>query len=144
MTQGCEIVVQAHSGTSEALLAHIETWLGPVVRDLAPDAETFTVRLAQDNEVRSLNAELRGHDKATDVLSFAGGKTPEGLHLGDLLISLETAQRQSVELGHSLEREVQELLLHGLLHCLGHDHETDDGQMETLELDLRKKWIGNV
>ena len=60
-----------------------------------------------------------------------------------LLPSLKLARTQARDLGHSLEREVKELLLHGVLHCLGHDHERDDGEMASLELDLRDRWVGN-
>ena len=141
MSAECEIVVQDGLEADEALLARIENWLAEVVESLAPDAASFTARLADDGEVRGVNADLRGRDRPTDVLSFEGGETPEGLHLGDVLISLETARRQGVQLGHSLEREVKELLLHGILHCLGHDHETDAGEMAGLELELRDKWI---
>ena len=141
MSAGCEIVVQDALGTDAALLSRVEDWLVGMVNELAPDAATFTVRLANDAEVRALNAELRGKDAVTDVLSFEGGETLEGPHLGDVLISLDTARRQASDLGHSLERELEELLLHGILHCLGHDHETDEGQMAALELQLRAKWI---
>jgi len=62
-------------------------------------------------------------------------------HLGDVLISLPTARRQAAAAGHSVERELRVLLLHGVLHCLGYDHETDDGAMERLERRLRRTWI---
>jgi len=137
----CEIVVQDGTGTDGTLLTRVESWLGDVVEELAPAAGTFAVRLADDGEVRALNAELRGRDTATDVLSFGGGETLEGLHLGDVLTSVDSARRQAAKLGHSLEREVLELLLHGILHCLGYDHETDDGEMAALELQMREKWI---
>jgi probable rRNA maturation factor len=91
--------------------------------------------------MRRLNRELRGKDKTTDVLSFPGGVTPEGYHLGDIVISLPQARRQAEEAGHSLGRELRILLLHGVLHCLGHDHETDDGTMNRLERRLRRRWI---
>jgi probable rRNA maturation factor len=71
------------------------------------------------------------------VLSFPG---EEG-HLGDILISVPTARRQAAEAGHGAERELRTLLLHGVLHCLGHDHETDGGEMERLERRLRKAWL---
>ena len=141
MSTVCEIVVQDGLGADQALLTRLEAWLAAVVAQLAPDASTFALRLAGDDEVQRLNAELRGKDRPTDVLSFAGGKTLEGFHLGDVLISLDTARRQASELEHSLQREVEELLLHGILHCLGHDHETDQGEMAALEVRLREKWI---
>jgi probable rRNA maturation factor len=91
--------------------------------------------------MRTLNREHRGKDKTTDVLSFPGGGTPEGYHLGDIVISLPQAQRQAEVAGHSLDRELRVLLLHGVLHCLGHDHETDGGEMDRLERRLRRRWL---
>jgi len=134
-------VLQEDADVDSVLLVEIESWLRGVVADLAPAADSFGVRLAGDDEVRQLNARLRGNEAPTDVLSFPGAPTPEGLHLGDVLISLPVARRQAKEAGHGLRREVKELLLHGILHCLGHDHETDDGEMETLELELRQRWV---
>ena len=78
---------------------------------------------------------------ATDVLSFPGERGPEGVHLGDIVICPAVARDQARRLGHSPERELRTLLLHGVLHCLGHDHETDDGEMERLEARLRRRWI---
>lgn len=73
-----------------------------------------------------------------------GPSMPRLDHLGDVVISLPTARRQAAEAGLSVERELQELLLHGVLHCLGHDHETDDGTMERLERRLRRRFIDHV
>jgi probable rRNA maturation factor len=94
--------------------------------------------------LRSLNRRFRRRDRATDVLSFpAGAPGPEssraGWHLGDLAIGVPAARRQARRRGHSLAREVQFLLLHGYLHLLGYDHETDEGQMAQLESRLRRR-----
>jgi probable rRNA maturation factor len=75
------------------------------------------------------------------VLSFPGGSTLEGLHLGDIVISVPAARRQAAARGEALELEIRNLLLHGVLHCLGHDHETDGGVMQRLEKRLRRDWI---
>ncbi len=78
--------------------------------------------------MRELNRDYRGISKPTDVLSFSPreGEGPDrGLPLGDVVISVETAARQAEELGHDFDREVERLLVHGLLHLLGHDHQTD-------------------
>lgn len=102
------------------------------------------VLLADDKALRRLNREFRGKDKATDVLSFpvagelAGGFDGGG-HAGDLAISLDTAARQAREHGHSLRDEVRVLLLHGLLHLSGMDHETDRGEMAAREAELRER-----
>ncbi len=92
-----------------------------------------------DATVRELNARFRGVDRPTDVLSFPdGARLPGGATLlGEIVISLDTARRQAEELGHDEVRELEELMLHGLLHLLGHDHETDGGEMDALELELR-------
>jgi probable rRNA maturation factor len=116
-------------------------WLRRLVGALAPGAASFDVRFVGDRAMRALNREFRGIDRSTDVLSFPGGETQEGTHLGDVVVSLPYARRQAATNGHSLETELRMLLLHGVLHCLGHDHETDDGEMERLERRLRRKWI---
>lgn len=110
---------------------------------LAGDVE---VLLTSDAELKRLNRSFRGKNKATDVLSFPAF-VPEGFPAGfpipdtagDLAISLETAARQADSFGHSLEDEVRILLLHGLLHLSGLDHETDDGEMAVREAELRDK-----
>ena len=90
-----------------------------------------------DREIRRLNATYRRQDRTTDVLSFLD----EDDDLGDVAISVPAARRQAAEGRHGVERELRILMLHGLLHCLGHDHETDDGTMERLERRLRRRWI---
>ena len=101
-----------------------------------------SIFLATDATIRKLNREFRKKDKATDVLSFP----VEEEHVreapkqaGDLAISLDTARKQAEEHGHTLQVEVKILLLHGLLHLAGYDHETDKGQMARKESALRKK-----
>ncbi len=95
------------------------------------------VLLADDRTLRRLNREWRGKDEATDVLSFPASPELAGRHAGDLAVSLETAQAQAVEQGHSLRDELRILLLHGLLHLAGMDHETDRGEMAAREAELR-------
>ncbi len=97
------------------------------------------VLLAGDRTLRRLNRTFRGKDKATDVLSFPAPEEFAGGHAGDLAISLETARRQAEEHGHALRDEVRVLLLHGLLHLSGMDHEADDGEMAERESALRAK-----
>ncbi|HEY3989463.1 MAG TPA: rRNA maturation RNase YbeY [Acidobacteriaceae bacterium] len=96
------------------------------------------VLLTGDDAIRALNGKYRGKDKATDVLSFPAVGTAEGIS-GDLVISLETALAQAKERGHTLEMEIKVLLLHGLLHLAGYDHETDDGAMHRKERRLRRE-----
>lgn len=111
----------------KAVLSEAAAMLG-----VAPHTEVGVV-FADDAYIRELNRDYRGIDAATDVLSFAldegeepavlGG--PEETLLGDIVISLETAERQAEEFGHSLEREVAYLAVHGMLHLVGYDHEEE-------------------
>jgi probable rRNA maturation factor len=101
-----------------------------------------SVLLTGDETIRTLNRDFRKKDKATDVLSFpADAEHPSAAakQAGDLAISLDTARRQAEEHGHSLQVEVKILMLHGLLHLAGYDHETDKGQMARKENALRKE-----
>jgi len=116
-------------------------WAGRLAADLAPGRRSFAVRLVGDRTMRRWNRDYRGKDRTTDVLSFPGGETPEGEHLGDVAICVPQALRQAGERGVALEDEIRLLLLHGLLHCLGYDHETDDGEMERLERRLRRRYL---
>jgi len=98
-----------------------------------------SVLLTTDAAIRKLNRQFRGKNKATDVLSFpAGGPAASGM-AGDLAISVPTAHRQAAEQGHTLSVEIKVLLLHGLLHLAGYDHETDTGQMARRERLLRAR-----
>jgi probable rRNA maturation factor len=101
-------------------------------------AGEVSVLLAGDEAIRKLNRQYRRKDSATDVLSFPAASTAEGI-AGDLMISMETALRQAEERGHTLEMEIKLLLLHGLLHLAGYDHETDDGAMRRKEMRLRRE-----
>lgn len=94
--------------------------------------------LADDARLKALNKAFRGKNKPTDVLSFPAAENGEGM-AGDLAISIETAQRQADDHGHGLADEVRILTLHGLLHLAGHDHETDSGEMQALEAQLRSE-----
>ncbi len=100
-----------------------------------------TVLLTTDSAIRKLNRRFRGKNKATDVLSFPADPIP-GLKAseqiaGDLAISVPTARRQAAGQGHALAVELKVLILHGLLHLKGYDHETDAGQMARRERTLR-------
>jgi probable rRNA maturation factor len=94
----------------------------------------FDCLITGDADLRRLNREFRGLDYPTDVLSFPAAAPAS--RLGDLAISLGRARAQAREFGHAIEREVEILMLHGLLHLLGFDHETDRGQMARAE----KRW----
>ena len=96
-----------------------------------------SVLLTTDDGIRGLNRRFRKKNKATDVLSFPAA--PGFGVAGDLAISVETAARQAAEQGHRLSVELRVLMLHGLLHLAGHDHERDDGEMARKERRLRAK-----
>jgi probable rRNA maturation factor len=97
------------------------------------------VLLADDATLKRLNRTFRGKNKATDVLSFPAGDGNYSGVAGDLAISLETAARQAAQFGHSLRDEVRVLLLHGVLHLAGFDHEADRGEMAAREAELRRE-----
>jgi len=138
-TTAPEIAVQNPEAYPEVEVGELAPWLGRLVAGLAPRADSFTARFVGDAAMRELNRRYRDKDKTTDVLSFPGGETPEGRHLGDVVISLPAAARQAPEETPGVE--IRRLLLHGVLHCLGHDHETDDGEMEALEARMRREWL---
>lgn len=102
-----------------------------------------TIAFVSDRAMRELNRLWRHQQGTTDVLSFPAEQDEfekvEGLRLGDVVISVEQAARQAHENGLPFDQEIAQLILHGLLHLCGYDHSTDDGQMNRLELRLRKK-----
>jgi probable rRNA maturation factor len=107
-------------------------------------AATLAVCLVGDGEMKRLNATFRGVDATTDVLAFPGYSEPGPAgrtHLGDIAVSIPQADRQARVLGHSLSREIRILLLHGYLHLLGFDHETDDGEMMRLQRKLERRML---
>ena len=105
---------------------------------------SVSVLLTDDAMLRELNRQYRHKDKPTDVLSFPAATVPgqEGRKTlaGDLAVSLDTAERQAEAFAHPLDLEVKVLLLHGLLHLAGFDHETDAGEMARIERKLRKQF----
>lgn len=96
----------------------------------------FCAMLTGDSDVQDLNRDFLGIDSPTDVLSFPARDPSESL--GDIAISWQRARSQSAAFDHPIETEIEILLLHGLLHLLGHDHETDAGQMRRIETRWRK------
>jgi probable rRNA maturation factor len=104
--------------------------------------KTFTVAIVPDKRMKELNSLFRGKDSTTDVLSFpheADDFDPDSSNLGDIVISAEQAQKQAGENGLTLDSELKQLILHGVLHLCGYDHETDKGEMNERELELRQK-----
>jgi probable rRNA maturation factor len=147
--------------------AAIERFAGRLRKEVAK-GRAFDILITGDAELRRLNRDFRGQDYATDVLSFPASprpsepeqelvgrrkrlphqatwdrrfrlSTPEPF-LGDIAISLGRARAQAREFGHSIEQEIQILMLHGVLHLCGHDHESDSGAMARAE----KRWRSSL
>lgn len=147
--------------------SRLSEYVGELRRALGLGRRDCNICLVNDREMRRLNALFRGKQRATDVLSFpwearqrrARSRTKRGRtrrrqaggglaacveiefrnHLGDIVISVETAKRNARQEGHSTLNEIRWLILHGLLHLLGYDHESDRGEMNRLELALRTR-----
>jgi probable rRNA maturation factor len=105
--------------------------------------EGATIAFISDRAMRDLNGRFRGRHTTTDVLSFPAQRAEfeklSDVGLGDVVISVERASAQAAEHGLDFEEEVAQLILHGLLHLCGYDHETDEGEMNRLELRLRRR-----
>ena len=97
----------------------------------------FCLYLTDDQELQRLNRDFLHNDYPTDVLSFPSGELQGDL--GEIAISVERAFHQSQQYGHTVEEEIQILMLHGLLHLVGMDHETDQGEMASAEQEWRKR-----
>ena len=103
--------------------------------------KNVAVAFVSDRRMRELNRQFRAKDATTDVLSFpfeADEFESADDFLGDVVISLEQAARQAAENDLEFETEIRQLILHGILHLCGYDHETDDGEMNRRELELRE------
>lgn len=150
-------------------MAPLRSFLARVQRDLKIDQCGLSVCLVSDRTIAALNAQFRGKRGPTDVLSFriadqsrgerksahalrhplpgrsSNGHTRTGIpremdsYLGDIAISAETARRNARRLGRSVPDELRILILHGVLHLLGYDHEADAGEMDRVESRLRKR-----
>jgi probable rRNA maturation factor len=113
------------------------------LRVVPAEGAGVTVAFISDRAMRELNRRWRGKRGTTDVLSFPVEQEKweqgDGKMLGDVVISVEQAARQAEENGLTLDGEIAQLILHGLLHLCGYDHETDEGEMNALELRLRRR-----
>jgi len=104
-----------------------------------------TIKIAAADEVRELNKKYRHKNCATDVLSFpVGEKLPGGFYAGDILICWTLAEKQARENNHSMQKELLLLMIHGLLHLHGHDHEKDKGEMLALQQQLFAAHAGEL
>ena len=122
-------------------------FLTSVRRELKLGRREVTVCFVEDREIALLNGKFRGKPKPTDVLSFPANGTEAASFpnengakvLGDIAISPQAARRNAKRFGRTLDEEIRILILHGVLHLAGYDHEVDDGEMERIEMCLRKK-----
>jgi len=132
-------------------LAALERFLLSVNRELGLKRGSAFVRFVTDEEMTRLNHTFRKKRKTTDVLSFPSetrsrpatlrrrSKTVRGSFLGDIAISPSVARRNAKTYGRTTSKEICILILHGVLHLLGYDHETDRGEMERVEATLRRR-----
>jgi probable rRNA maturation factor len=127
------VTVTGHVGVP-VRVPGLRAWLASVAPARARGE--VSVAFVSDARMRVLNRAHRGQNHATDVLSFPAG---EAAFLGDIVIAAGVARRQAIAAGHSFGVEARVLALHGLLHLLGYDHETDGGAMSRLETRLRRK-----
>lgn len=137
MSLAIDIAVEAEGWTAvPGLESLVERTLAATFADAGPDEDAeVSLLFCDDAGIRRLNADWRGKDKATNVLSFPalGGTMPGGARLlGDIAVAWDTMRREAFEEGKTVQDHLAHLLVHGLLHLLGHDHETDR-QAETME-----------
>ena len=113
-----------------------------LLKDLEFEDFELSVLFTTDEEIKALNNQFRNKDKATDVLSFSQleGEGISSNILGDVVISVETAKKQSEELGHSLSQEILRLFIHGLLHLAGYEHE-DVSDEKKLEMEKKEEQL---
>ncbi|MFA5072811.1 MAG: rRNA maturation RNase YbeY [Nitrospirota bacterium] len=140
------ILIRSNLRKKSPATASIKKFLRKLLKSAGlPDRE-LSVFFVGDQAMRSLNRRYRGKDRTTDVLSFSYGEgsLPSFNHtpLGDIVISLPTAERQAREQGHTADREFERLLIHGFVHLLGYDHERSDhdaARMARKERQLLKR-----
>jgi probable rRNA maturation factor len=125
-------------GSSQNKTIGLQRFLRAAQRIVGISGEV-NVLVTSSAQMRRLNRDFRGKDKPTDVLSFPVAQNGNVKLAGDIAVSKEIAQSNAKALGHSLDTELKVLLLHGLLHLAGHDHESDNGEMAALEQKMRAK-----
>jgi len=145
-------VIENHQRVVSVQVPPLKRFLESALDEIGLGPECVAVRLISDSEMTRLNETYRKKKGPTDVLSFPAteqkGKAgslaqqvqkADGRFLGDIAISPNVARRNAMSLGRKLPQELQILILHGLLHLLGYDHETDRGKMERIEMRLRQR-----
>ncbi len=123
-------------------LARYEEFVAGTLRKMKLNPNNIAIAFVTDSEITRLNKNYRKKNKPTDVLSFpaqSGKRVNKKKFLGDIAIAPAVARRYAKKNGRTLENEICILILHGILHLLGYDHETDQGQMDRIERKLRRK-----
>jgi len=118
-----------------------ENFTAQALKAIGVNRQSVTIAFVSSRRMRQLNKRYRGIDRSTDVLSFPNGGdlVDDKSSLGDIAIAVDEAEKQARQNGLEFEQEIAQLILHGLLHLCGYDHDTDRGEMNRLELRLRKK-----
>ena len=135
MTMRVDVQGRVSGAPSAARVRSVLSRAAKVSRSRAAEV---SVLFCADGRMRSLNRRYRGKDRSTDVLAFPAGPAARGF-LGDIVVSVPYAGREARRRSEPPAREVDRLLVHGFLHLMGYDHETDDGQMEALERRVRRR-----
>jgi rRNA maturation RNase YbeY len=140
------VTVASRGRRAPALAARLGRDARRLLRGLRLGKAELSLLLVSDREMRRLNRCYRGRDRTTDVLAFAqregAGGAPDGL-LGDVVISVDAARRQAAEQGCSPGAEGERLLIHGLLHLLGYDHERSAAEARRMQRRERAlaRWL---
>jgi probable rRNA maturation factor len=131
-----DVVNRARGG--KIALGRVKQAAGKILAMLDEGKAELSVALVANNEIEKLNEKYRRKPKPTDVLSFPAGASPAGRLLGDVVISLDKAKEQAEDGGWSLEEEIDRLLIHGILHLLGYDHERSRKEAEIMRAMEKK------
>lgn len=149
--QSDSFAIENHQRRIGLRIRDLERFLWQMNREIGIDRGSAFVRMVTDAEMKRLNQRYRKKAKTTDVLSFPSecrsrpnglrrrAKKLRGTFLGDIAISPTVAQRNAKAFGRSMTQEVCVLILHGVLHLMGYDHESDRGEMERVETKLRRR-----
>lgn len=129
--------------------AGLTEWIAQVLKEVNRESFSLSLLFTDDEKIKELNRDFRGKDNATDVLSFSQMEGEdfgfENRFLGDIVIAVPYVTNQANSLGHSLFEEVRYLILHGILHLMGYDHdENEDCEMSRLEKAIYKKLTGEI
>jgi probable rRNA maturation factor len=149
--EGASVAIENRQKSVRVKMRGLQRFLAKVIQDLGLEKESVAVCLLNDTEMARLNGQYRNKRRTTDVLSFpaeerrrpsslrSSVRKLRGSFLGDIAISPVVARRNARTFGRRLEDELRILTLHGVLHLLGYDHETDRGEMSRVETRLRRR-----